>query len=310
MITQPEQLYEVLSCLPDPAFVLSENGVYVDVLGGTDTQSYHNGKALIGRSLFDVLPTDKANWFASEIMASLNQNKVRTVEYDLSADDVNGLNEKPLPLGLLRFEGKICPLSFTYHGHRVVLWLVRNISEHYRLETQLREQSETDSLTGIANRRFFFHTLNSLIHSKRTDDHLSQLALIDIDFFKNVNDTFGHQAGDFILVSFVKLMQQLIRKSDVLARMGGEEFALLLPNTHASKAEKIAQRIKQATAAQCFNYDNHSISMTISMGITSIVLPTTDKDIFSQADIALYRAKAEGRNRVIVYTPESTSHCP
>ncbi|USD63207.1 diguanylate cyclase [Vibrio sp. SCSIO 43140] len=295
MPTTLEEVYQVLSCLPDPVFILSEDGEYVDILGGTDSQSYHDGSVLVGQSLHEVLPKDKADWFISQIVFALDHNEVITVEYDLGASDVDGLDEASGPSGTLRFEGKISPLSFTRNGRRVACWLTRNISTRYHLEKRLRKQSETDSLTHIANRRFFFDTLKSTLASKSP----SSLILFDIDYFKNVNDTHGHLAGDLVLKQVAKRVNAIIRPEDTFARVGGEEFAVLLPRLDREAVTVIAERLREAIDSDPFLFEGQQIHVTASFGVTRTVDSDQDTSVFSRVDTALYQAKLQGRNQVV-----------
>lgn len=132
-----EELLEIFSALPDLLFILSEDGYYAAVLGGNDTEFYHDGSSLVGKSLFDVLPKSKAVWFVEMISQTLQKNTVKVVEYSLSADDVDGLDKELGPNGELRFEGKMKPLPFLINGKRAVVWIARNISESHYLKEKL-----------------------------------------------------------------------------------------------------------------------------------------------------------------------------
>ncbi|MCG9664043.1 GGDEF domain-containing protein [Vibrio mediterranei] len=296
MLTELDEVYEVLSCLPDPVFIISEEGEYVDFLGGTDTQSYHDGSALIGQTLHSVMPSEQADWYISQVITSLDNNQVMTVEYDLCVEDLNGIDPKSGPAGTLRFEGKIFPLSFTCKNQRVVCWLTRNISKRHRLELKLRKQSESDPLTQIANRRYFFSTLATI--TKSTTPHC--LLLMDIDYFKKVNDTYGHLAGDNTLKEVVARIQDIIRPDDTFARVGGEEFALLLPDIEEHTAYEIAERIRCTIADTPFHYEQQTFSITLSVGVTQARYQERNNHIFSRADDALYIAKSRGRNQSMV----------
>ncbi|HHQ4524726.1 TPA: diguanylate cyclase domain-containing protein [Aeromonas veronii] len=150
------QLYEVMAQLPDPIFILSEDGYYVEYIGGMEQQSYHDGNPLAGKQLADVLPPEMAMWVKAQVAESLASGQVRVVEYELSAAEVGGINAAVGPQGVQRFEGKIAPLPSLYDGKRAVAWVTRNITRQYELQQRLQRQSETDQLTGLYNRRFFF----------------------------------------------------------------------------------------------------------------------------------------------------------
>ena len=177
--------------------------------------------------------------------------------------------------------------------------LEREITERKHLEEKLKQLTVTDELTGISNRRHFLelgeHHLN---HAMRLR-HPIALALIDIDGFKQINDTYGHAAGDRALVYFVKTVQADIRKIDLFARIGGDEFVLMLLDNDSQQAFKNFERIRQSLAANNLDTDGKAFSITITVGISSLAGQTDTLDaLLKRADKALYRAKGAGRNRV------------
>ncbi|MGL5305704.1 MAG: diguanylate cyclase, partial [Aeromonas veronii] len=219
------QLYEVMAQLPDPVFILSEDGYYVEYIGGMEQQSYHDGNPLAGKQLADVLPPEMAMWVKAQVAESLASGQVRVVEYELSAAEVGGINAAAGPQGIQRFEGKIAPLPSLYDGKRAVAWVTRNITRQYELQQRLLRQSETDQLTGLYNRRFFFEHCQPL----RAGDAPCGLIMLDIDHFKQLNDRYGHQQGDRALQRFSSCIDALLRADDLFVRSGGEEFLILLP---------------------------------------------------------------------------------
>lgn len=148
-----EKLQALISALPDLVFVLTESGLYGDIFGGNDSTLYHEGGQLIGSSLYDVLPKEKADFFLEKIKETLDKNCLQIVEYNLAAFDVDSVDEKSGPSGTIWFEGRVKPLPFLYQNERAVVWVARNITNKYLLEQELRHLSETDGLTGVYNRR-------------------------------------------------------------------------------------------------------------------------------------------------------------
>ncbi|MCR9136644.1 MAG: diguanylate cyclase [Alphaproteobacteria bacterium] len=175
-----------------------------------------------------------------------------------------------------------------------------SIREFEHICTQLRIQSRTDFLTGLSNRRYFMETLEAeLARGKRYGIPLS-LAILDIDHFKHINDTFGHGAGDRVLYDLANLLVHELRNFDVVGRLGGEEFAILFPNTSAPQAELACERLITAIRAQEIVTDEGTIRFTVSFGLTDAAVSVPDGRAFLQAaDQLLYRAKNEGRNRLV-----------
>ncbi len=171
---------------------------------------------------------------------------------------------------------------------------------------QLTALSNTDGLTEIFNRR---HLMNTMVYElSRAARYASPLAflLMDLDDFKRVNDTFGHQAGDQILVSFCQRVNTILRRTDIFARYGGEEFAILLPQTKPCGVEKLAEKIRAHLENDPFEIDGQFVTVTVSCGIAGYKRGVTDTvdAIIREADQALYAAKQSGKNRVIL-----SPHC-
>ncbi|MDU5110530.1 MAG: diguanylate cyclase, partial [Clostridium sp.] len=166
---------------------------------------------------------------------------------------------------------------------------------------KLKKEATKDYLTGLNNVRQFNESFNKISQlTIRKGEELSIL-IIDVDFFKNVNDTYGHEAGDIILKSLAKIFLDTCRSYDVISRMGGEEFSILLLNCPRYRAFKIAERIrKNVENTDFFISDNKSIKITISIGISSYPELTNEiESLLKGADTALYEAKNSGRNRVM-----------
>lgn len=186
-------------------------------------------------------------------------------------------------------------------NHLGYLGIATDITERMETERKLFEVATTDALTRLWNRRHFTEqATKALLRARRYDDH-DCLALIDIDFFKRINDTYGHAAGDAVLGAVARCLDATLRRSDFMCRWGGEEFAALLVNVDAQEALRAAERMRQAVEALTVPWDGGTIPVTISIGLSNFLRSETSLDaILSRADAALYAAKAAGRNRVNV----------
>ena len=179
--------------------------------------------------------------------------------------------------------------------------VTRDISARKRLEAELQHQATTDGLTGIVNRRRFMELAeNELVRALRLNRALC-IALIDIDHFKQINDSYGHAVGDQALLAWTRICQKNIRVIDLLGRWGGDEFVLLLPETTSAQAQIVTQRVCDALDAEPIDLGDKLVAITISSGIASLAGATDTLDhLLERADRALYQAKAAGRNRVMV----------
>lgn len=207
----------------------------------------------------------------------------------------------------IRKNGEIFPVQLTVtpmHENGQIIGVeavFQDIAQRKEMEEELIRLATTDSLTGVANRRHFIEQMEiELAHFIRFKQPAAFL-MVDIDHFKSVNDTYGHATGDFVLQHFTELTKQRLRRVDLLGRLGGEEFGILLPGTDAEGAMLFAERFRSNVADTPAQSGEGSIPFTISIGIAMFEARDSAADsIMARADMALYRAKADGRNRVVL----------
>jgi len=181
--------------------------------------------------------------------------------------------------------------------------IARNISERKRMEEELLFHSRVDSLTGVYTRRYFIDQSEDAIKVMRRYQRRASLLVADLDYFKRINDQYGHHAGDLALIAFTDVCRQEIRESDILGRLGGEEFVLMLPETPIQQALVLAERIREATAALNVDLGNQKIRITVSIGLVEIGNGERPLEAaLRMADLAMYQAKEGGRNRVATHT--------
>jgi diguanylate cyclase (GGDEF)-like protein len=183
----------------------------------------------------------------------------------------------------------------------VIYWLATLSYELYKSEQRLSALSQKDPLTGAYNRRYFDE--QSRIECARSHRYSQSLAIlmIDLDKFKQVNDTHGHAAGDEVLKAIVQISGAALRKSDVLARFGGEEFVVLLPHADIKEATMLAERLRKAIETNEIKTEDLTLHVTVSIGVSTLAANESDiTDMLSRADHAMYNAKNHGRNRAEV----------
>jgi len=175
---------------------------------------------------------------------------------------------------------------------------IRDVTERHLTEKELERLAITDVLTGIFNRRYFFLEAEKIF--ERSNHPACDLAvlMIDIDHFKNVNDTYGHHVGDLVLREIAHQMRDSLRPTDLFARYGGEEFIALIPRMPFHDVSHIAERLVNAINSHPIQAEGHNIPVTISLGAAMLTGEATSLNEFlSKADFALYTAKQAGRNR-------------
>lgn len=187
--------------------------------------------------------------------------------------------------------------------HRKKIELEISREKIQRQNKRLREVAIRDGLTGLYNHRHFQEILAREFSLAQRNSSDITCFMMDLDYFKDVNDTFGHAFGDFVLQNFAGLIRKTTRKTDIPARYGGEEFVLLLPNTGLDGARMLAEKFRQLAESHNYQMNGHSRRVTASIGISSFFShrPGSPADLVAYADKALYQAKAGGRNQVRVF---------
>ena len=190
------------------------------------------------------------------------------------------------------FDEEHMQLAFTVAEHLGLALANLNLQE------KLREQAVRDALTGLYNRRYLEETMpQEIMRAKRHNQPLSVL-MLDMDHFKLFNDNFGHDAGDFVLKSLATLLTESLRSEDTACRIGGEEMAVLLPNTEALAAGVVAKRLCEEVRKLALSFRGQSLgNLTLSIGVASNADAGSSEDMLKQADMALYEAKEKGRNQ-------------
>ena len=203
---------------------------------------------------------------------------------------------------ILVFENQINSLFTSYTD----ILEERNISLH-RDKVKIEEIANLDALTQLPNRRYLVGYLDDEIaHAEHTNKSFT-IALCDIDFFKNVNDNFGHNAGDAVLKEIAHLLSNNVRRTDLVGRWGGEEFVILLRHTDLETAFTVIEKIRTAIESHTFNYDSIDIKCTGSFGISKYDKNSnTAQILISQADEAMYLAKSTGRNKTVIFDAQSS----
>lgn len=192
-------------------------------------------------------------------------------------------------------------------GYEAILTVFVDITHRKEVEAIMERMANTDPLSGLPNRTRFFHVAAEEI--SRAERYRNPLAvfMVDIDYFKRINDTHGHKAGDLALKAFSELCRKWVRRQDLVARLGGEEFGFLLPETDATSSMALAERLR--TEVESLGVDKLQMSITISIGVSEVLPGESTVDAaLSRADQALYAAKRAGRNCVILY--DRAKHVP
>ncbi len=187
-----------------------------------------------------------------------------------------------------------------WNGTIMAIIAVDDITELEEQKQRIEDLANRDYLTGLYNRRYFFSIAGPLFSNAKRGNTVIAVAMFDIDFFKQINDAYGHAAGDFVIKTIADIFRSQLRSADIVARFGGEEFCVLLQCSKVEDAFLVTDKIRLAIDAHEFKYEASIIPVTISAGLTAVLEEDLDAMI-RRADSLLYRAKEAGRNRTEEY---------
>jgi len=244
---------------------------------------------IIGKLDSDVIGEEMANHFWESDKLVFETNEKQTIEEVV--DDGEG--------NLRHYLSVKMPYKLNEES-QALIGFSTDVTELYQLKEEFKKQANTDALTGLYNRRYFFkHAAKEFSRAKRNKLDMSAIS-IDIDYFKKINDKYGHPVGDKVLIEMSNNIFPNLRQEDILARVGGEEFAIILPDTTLEKAKAVAQRICHTKNTFVVDTENNeTIEIQVSVGLVSMKASDQNfDDLFARADHALYKAKELGRNRV------------
>jgi len=240
------------------------------------------------------------------LYASLNFGEASLHDCRVKINDTHELNELLKPMASLRQEiNKLASAADTLQDHINTASIETEVCLQTIDELRFRlDEAEhlivRDPLTGALNRRGLedaFHPISSA--AMRTSRNFC-VALADLDYFKKINDTYGHPTGDAILIYFASQLQAILRPADIIARYGGEEFAIILPESSAEQARVALERVRHHIKMHPYRHKGKVIEVTVSIGIKEFERGDTMGQMFSIADQALYQAKASGRDRIVI----------
>jgi len=270
-----------------------------------ETHSGIPAKKIIGRSLGDVFPDLHTSRFKRNFKAVISfgnfsffSQKLHKFLFPFKAANVPGTQfdhmQQSCTMGPLRDENN--------HISNVFI-TVQDVTEVAAYEQKLMEMNIKDALTGTYNRRYLEYRLKEEYEKHIRYAKSFSLLMMDIDFFKKINDTYGHQCGDFMLQAFSEIVASAIRGADIFARYGGEEFCCLLPETGIMPAVELGDRIRKKIEDHVFEFEGTQLRITVSIGVSEAIKESaSERAMVKDADEALYQAKNTGRNKVVAMT--------
>ncbi len=273
----------------DGIFLIDEQGIMLEMNPrGCEILGYTRDE-LRGQPVMKFHPVDEIDHIQKEL-GLLATEKLVTVES-----------------AYIRKDGSRVPVEITGKllSNNQIIGMLRDISERKKAERVTQELLSTDPLTGLYNRRYFFGIVNSIMAESARYGHPAAIMLLDLDHFKHINDDYGHMMGDQALRHLASGIRCLTRAADVIARFGGDEFVLLLPQTDEAQAVHMAKRLHGYLSENPVPNTDSALFIKLSVGVSSV--PAQHKvvsieTLLEQADRALYKAKQSGRNQTCIFS--------
>lgn len=279
----------LLTTLPNPVWWKDVNGNFLGYNPAFRAMHGLPGEEWLGRRLRDVRPGDDAARGEAGDEAALLGGKPA---YEVAVAAKDGAVSHMLVNKSAWFDDASQPAG--------IIGTAVDITAQKQAEADLRRLATTDSLTGCFNRRFFMERAAETFALSHHHGRRMSVMMLDIDHFKRVNDTYGHPVGDEVIRAMARTCMQYVRGRDIVGRLGGEEFAIALPETARDGAMILAERIREAMAALRIEVDGHAITITVSIGVADMAADDTSVEVvLARADRALYEAKRSGRDCVM-----------
>lgn len=274
--------------IPDLFFLMNEEGVINHYHASNEKNLYLSPKKFIGRPIAEFLPVDIASKFRENINKAITERTMTSFEYELA-----------LPNGASFFEARISYLA----EYKQLVTIIRDITEQHKAAKIIRHHAYYDTLTSLPNRFLALDRLSQLLNEAQRKNEKTAVLFLDLDDFKKVNDTLGHEVGDKILKESAHRLNQVVRKEDTVGRLGGDEFIVILRGLNeGGNALTITKNLLNAFRNP-FKIDGRELILTLSIGIA--IYPdngTESTDLLRNADLAMYQAKALGRNTYSFFT--------
>lgn len=269
----------IANAMPDPIFIMGEDGTYLDMIGGQERSLYADGHTLIGKTYAEVLPEKMAMRFLNLVQKAIKTQRLQEIEYQLANDEVQGIDPNG-PQGGQWYEARVYPLKTDVYGQPAVIWLAINISSRKHMEEQIEHLSKNDALTNFYNRDFFLDLADELINTAKLNKQPLSLIKIDLDCFKNITDGYGHELGDKAILNAAHAIQQTVGNLGHIGRLSCDQFMIVLPEVKAVDAFRIAKLAQEKISGYKIRLDENTVTcLTSQAGVTELRQPDEDSRI-------------------------------
>ncbi|HBY84865.1 MAG TPA: GGDEF domain-containing protein [Colwellia sp.] len=290
VLFKEHMLETIFDAIPDLFFLMELDATIVDYHTGDQKNLYTSPHQFIGKKMTDILPPEVVSKFQANVDKILQQEGMITFEYELV-----------MPHGLVHFEAR---MSYLPEYNQIVL-IIRDISEQYKSAEIIRHQAYFDTLTSLPNRFLALDRLSQMLTEAERSNEKTAVLFLDLDDFKKINDSLGHEIGDKVLIQSAYRLKQVLREGDTVGRLGGDEFIVLLRGiTEHHNALVITENLLNSFR-EPFVIDGRELMLTLSIGVA--ISPENGRcasDLLRNADTAMYQAKGLGRNTYSFFSKE------
>ena len=268
-------LVAIANAMPDPIFIMGQDGSYLDIVGGQERTLYADGSSLIGKTYKDVLPEKMAERFLKVVHRAIASSSLQEIEYQLANNEVNGLESGPS--GGQWYEARVYPIESEAYGQPAVIWLAINITSRKHMEEQIEHLSSTDPLTDLYNRDFFLDLVDEEINKAKLNHKAISLIKIDLDCFKRITDGYGHEKGDNAILMAAHAIENVVKELGYIGRLSCDQFMVVLPEVKAVDAFRIAKLAQENISGQIIKLEgNVKTCLTSQAGVTELRKPEED----------------------------------
>ena len=303
--------YGILDNLIEGAQIISPDFRYLYVNNAVCTHAQKTREELVGQRMVDVFPGIDETKVFKLVEACLADGKYHELLNEFEFKDASvgyfELRIQPVPEGVLIMSFDVTAQVRAQNilrddNARLEMLVQERTRDLHHANAELEKLVETDPLTGLYNRRYFDKRLKQEFIRCRRYNYPLSIALIDLDHFKEINDTYGHDIGDSVLKSFATLLTTQVRSTDSICRIGGEEFVLIMEHIHQEEAVAYAKRVHNKICGAPYVCEKTQIALTCSIGVAALSSEVRDEiHLLKCADSALYQAKNNGRNMVLLF---------
>lgn len=302
-IENDELLRVMVENTPDQIYLATTTGYLLGYFPGNDRLFDVDYSHAVGKHIRESFAPKFCDLAETVIAAALEKNTPQWITYPVTPNEIFHFKGDVSEDEEFWFEARALPLHLNCVNEPLIMWISRDVTIRVRLVQEIQMLVDRVDLTGLFNRRRFMSNLTSAFTRFKRYQENTCVVMIDIDNFKECNDRLGHLAGDDVIRHVANICTDEIRETDTIGRLGGEEFAVILPHTDLQEATKLSERLRlKISNAICYPKENEPLTVTVSIGISQFINSDVKMNmVLSRADKAMYLSKQQGKNQTTLH---------